>query len=374
MSLQPGGHFSGMPRALFSNTKMKLTRYFQICSLLVASSAPLRSESVLQPRVVIVALFEVGSDTGDHPGELQYWVEREKLDRVIPLPAAYHDVRANSEGTVIAIAAGMGNTNTTASIMALGLDPRFDLTKSYWLVAGIAGVDPADATIGAAIWADYVVEGDLAHEIDPREIPSDWETGYLPLGKKRPYEQPMKAYAPGQSFTLNSGLVHWAYALTKDTPLEDSEPLRLRRAAYTGFPNAQRPPFVLIGANLASSTYWHGIHLNRWANQWTRYYTGGAANYVTTAMEDTGALRALQFLTRAGKADDRRALILRTASNFDQQPPGGSAAENLAGEKVGGYSAYIPSLEAAHRVGSRVVHALVDGWSQYKDSPPATSP
>jgi purine nucleoside permease len=34
--------------------------------------------------------------------------------------------------------------------MALGLDPRFDLTKAYWLVAGIAGIDPADGSLGCA--------------------------------------------------------------------------------------------------------------------------------------------------------------------------------------------------------------------------------
>jgi len=28
----------------------------------------------------VVAMFERGADTGDEPGEYQYWVEREKLD------------------------------------------------------------------------------------------------------------------------------------------------------------------------------------------------------------------------------------------------------------------------------------------------------
>jgi len=31
----------------------------------------------------------------------------------------------------------------------------------------------------------------------------------------------------------------------------------------------------------------------------------------------------------------------------------------MSGESLGIYSAYIPSLEAAYRVGSRVVHAIV---------------
>ena len=63
--------------------------------------------------------------------------------------------------------------------------------------------------------------------------------------------------------------------------------------------------------------------------------------------------------------------MLRTASNYDMQWPGATAAESLGGEKLGVYSAYIPSLEAAHAVGSRVVHALVDGWDRYGDVPPS---
>ncbi len=64
----------------------------------------------------------------------------------------------------------MGNTNAATSIMALGLDPRFDLSR---VLAGRRhrGLDPADASVGSAVWADYVVEGDLGHEIDAREIP-----------------------------------------------------------------------------------------------------------------------------------------------------------------------------------------------------------
>jgi purine nucleoside permease len=53
--------------------------------------------------------------------------------------------------------------------MALGADPRFDLRQSHWLITGIAGISPSDGTIGSAVFADYVIDGDLAKEIDPRE-------------------------------------------------------------------------------------------------------------------------------------------------------------------------------------------------------------
>src|SRR5437016_10415781 len=85
-------------------------------------------------KVVVVTMFERGADTGDEPGEFQYWVEREKLDRVFAFPQAYRDLRMNSEG-VLGIVTGIGTAKAAASIMALGLDPRFDLRNAYWLVA-----------------------------------------------------------------------------------------------------------------------------------------------------------------------------------------------------------------------------------------------
>ncbi len=328
---------------------------------------------VIRPRVVVVAMFEIGEDTGDMPGEFQYWVEREKLDRVLPFPAGHRNLRLNADGTVLGIVTGMGNSNAAASIMALGLDPRFDLSKSYWLIAGIAGIDPADGSVGSAVWADFTVEGDLGHEIDAREIPSDWKTGYVPMRKKKPYQLPMQPAAErvDNAYQFNPDLLRWAYELTKDTELMETPEVLKFRSHYTDTPNALKPPSVSIGSNLASSTYWHGKLLNEWANDWVHYYTEGRGNYVTTAMEDTGTMRSLTNLTRAGRADVNRVLLLRTASNHDMQWPGATAAESLDGESIGHYSAFIPSVEAAHRVGSRVVHALVEGWSRYENEIPS---
>lgn len=130
---------------------------------------------------------------------------------------------------------------------------------------------------------------------------------------------------------------------------------------------------VLMGDNLSSSTFWHGALLDKWANDWVRYFTGGAGNFVTTAMEDSGTLYSLARLGKAGRVDPKRALVLRSASNFDMQWPGATAAESLHGEKLGpGYSAYMPSLDTAQLVGSKVVHALLDGWDKYADTPPGS--
>jgi purine nucleoside permease len=314
-------------------------------------------------KVVVIAMFERGEDTGDSPGEYQLWVEREHLDQVLPMPAGYHHVRLNKDG-VLGILTGVGTAKAAASVMALGLDPRFDLSKAYWLVAGIGGGDPADVSLGSAVWADHVIDGDLAYEIDAREIPADWPTGMVPLRKAKPYEQPVKRELEGEIYTLNPDLVGWAFRLTQNTPLADTEAMRTARARFDGFPNAMKPPFVARGDTMSSSTFWHGEKMDEWANAWVRYFTAGKGNFMIAAMEDTGTLQSLNLLANAGKADLRRVLVLRTVSNFDRQAPGTSAIDSLKSMVAGSYSAYMPALETAQIVGDKVVRYLIEHWRE----------
>lgn len=324
-------------------------------------------EEPLKIKVVVVTMFELGEDSGDRPGEFQNWVERLPLSETIDFPAGYRPLRLNREKSVLGVVTGIGTAKASATIMALGLDPRFDLTEAYWLVAGIAGVDPNDASVGSAAWAEWLVDGDISHEIDAREVPEDWPTGYIPLRLATPYEKPVPTNNEGAVYHLNSDLTQWAYDLTKDVDLGDNETIRDFRALYEGFPAAQEPPSVLLGDQLAAMTYWHGEKMNQWANDWTSYWTEGDGNFVTSAMEDTGTMQSLTFLSNAGKVDLDRVMVLRTASNYTMQYPGITAAESLSGEKLSskGYTAFIPSLEAAYLVGSTVVNELVDRWDEY---------
>jgi purine nucleoside permease len=323
-------------------------------------------------KVVIVTTFEVGNDTGDKPGEFQFWVEREHLDRVLPFPGGTHPLRTNASGDILGIVTGMTIGPSAASIMALGLDPRFDLTHAYWLLAGIAGVDPNVASVGSAAWAKFVVT-DIRQEMDPREAPSDWPYGIFAIGSTHAGAEPEPNrvwVTEPRTYPLNPALVDWAFNLTKNTPLQipviATPEVEAFRATYTGFPNAQKPPFVLIGDVLASDSYWHGLILNRWAEDWVRIHTKGQGRFTMTAMEDSGVAEALQRLDAMHRADFRRFLVLRTASNYSTQAPGHSAAESLTAPYIGG----IPALEAAYRVGSTVVHTLIAHWNQYRDHLP----
>jgi len=71
--------------------------------------------------------------------------------------------------------------------------------------------------------------------------------------------------------------------------------------------------------------------------------------------------------------DLNRVMVLRTVSNFDRQPKGMSAADSLASQRIGAYSGYLPSLEAAYTVGHTVVNELLTHWPQYEGTIPSAN-
>jgi len=340
---------------------MRLIMLFALCA------CSLSAQTRIPVKVVVVTMFEIGNDSGDTPGEFQHWYDGEHLTHRYALPAAYHDAMMNDDG-VLGIVTGIGTGRAAATIMALGTDPRFDLTHAYWVVAGIGGIDPAMGSLGSAVWSEWIVDGDLAYEIDPREAPKSWTTGYVPLRKSTPYEQP-RTEDSGIVFHLNPDLVQWAYNTTKNVDLGDTLEIKARRMEFAG-DNAQRPPFVLRGDNVSAMTFWHGKLMNQWARDWVKYQTDGNGTYAICGMEDTGTLQSLTWLAKAKLVDLQRVLVLRTASNYDQQRQGITAAESLAETKITKYSAFVPALKAAYKVGDTVVRDILAHWAHDRDALP----
>jgi purine nucleoside permease len=311
-------------------------------------------------RAVIVTTFEIGADTGDAPGEFQFWVEREHLDEVVDFPGGVHPLRTNADHTILGVVSGTTLVNATASMMALGLDPRFDLTHAYFLINGISGVDPQVASLGSAAWADFVVN-DVAREIDSREAPADWPYGIFPVGAQAPNPPSMKAvpWFASDLYPLNEKLTAWAFAQTKDLKLADDSQVAEFRAGFTGFPNAQKPPFVLIGDSFASDYFWHGTVMTQYARDWVRLQTGGKGRFAMTEMEDAGFMNAIGRLSAMHRVDANRVMVLRTASNFSEQRPGHSAVDSIMeGTHLGTRIA----LESAYLCGSTVLHNILAHW------------
>ena len=315
-------------------------------------------------------MFEQGEVTGDRPGEFQLWVERTPLTIQHEFPAGPYPLYANPEG-VLGICVGGGIANATASIMALGQDERFDLSQAYWLIAGIAGGDPEDTSLGSAVWARHVVDGDLLYEIDSREIPGEWPYGMIPLGGTEPASTP-EDISTGWTldtihFPLNAELADWAFSVSRTVPLADTPEMAAFRSRYRNHANAQHPPRVQQGDTLSASTYWHGRQLNRWANDWLKVYAGGSANFVTSNMEDSGTLTALGRLGRLELVDPQRVMVLRTVSNYTTPPADlpASASATLEYPNRGE-----PALEAAYQVGGAVVRELLADWEKWQQHTP----
>ena len=372
---------------------MRLSFAVLLAALLVAQGAAAKVP-VLHPKVVILGYFETSKAYGekgywgeaDRPGELHHWIEGLKLTRKLPVRGAFNPVWANADGSIIAMRIGPNSLHPAVNVTALGLDDRFDLSKSYWLINGIAGTSPETGTIGDAVWTDFVVNGDVAHEIDAREIPAGWSEGYFPAGSTAPYPQPrvppgsdedVRTWTGGfhanrarTTIMLNAALARWAYQRTARLTLPDTADMRTVRSDYDQ-PAARLAPKVGIGSTLSAETFWLGARLDGWARHWVSYMTDGRGTFRTTETNDAGAMVALAALAQAHRADPDRVMLLRAASNFDMPPKGVPASQQLVREGPQAFAGYLPSLDALYRVGLAVVTEITGHWARYAAHPPA---
>jgi purine nucleoside permease len=326
----------------------------------------------IEVRVVIVTTWEAAFGGKDRFGELQAWETGWPLTMSYPFPVGVHPLLYDPKTHVLAIVTGEATARAAASITALGLDPRFDLTHAYWIVAGTAGVDPNVASVGSAAWAHWVVDGDLAQEFDLRDAPADWPTGIIPYGRLSPYANPAppaRSSEGNMAYQLNPALADWAFARSKDVSLTDDAKLAAIRAPYAG--PAARAPFVLEGDALASARFWYGPHLNAWAERWTSYWTGGKGVFAMSAEEDTGIMQGLTQLAAAGRVDLARVLILRAGSDYTVGPPGMATADFMAQEVKASYPGTGEALANLYAVAAPVARFLADDWARTRATPPA---
>lgn len=304
-------------------------------------------------KVMIISMFEP---------EAAPWIAPLKLDQRIAVPglsADAPDLRCNDDDVCL-LTTGMGHANAAASTMAVALDPRLDLRRTYFLIAGIAGIDPAQGTLGSAAWARWVVDVGIAHEIDAREMPRGWKTGYFGVQTRGPGIKPKFDYRT-EAFQLDEALLQKALALTRHVVLDDSEQARAYRQRYRRAP-ANQPPKVIQCDTLGGDTWWHGHRLGQHARDWTRLLTDGRGVYCTTQQEDNATYNALARAAAAGRVDLKRLAVLRTGSNFDRPYPGQSAHASITAESGG----FLPATQNLYRVGHVLVQDIVRHWADWQ--------
>ncbi|EHH66950.1 purine-nucleoside phosphorylase [Gluconobacter morbifer] len=344
---------------------------FCLASALALSASAFAQESPKEEiRVLVVANFEVGQDTGDEPGEFQEWVERLHLDETVPIQGVPDTLRRNRDGVY-----GIVLRNGDLDLHALALDPRFDLHHTYWLFTGISGVNPNIASVGSVAWARWVVDGDALREIDDRTVPGGWPYGLYAIGASRPDTLPDNPNHYGsvtdvaqltKAYPLNQQLAAWAFRLSRSARLVDDRTIAERRRSWGGYPNARRAPFILMGETLGAERYWHGAPRNLWAENWVRLWTKGAGRFVMTNEESQRYQSDMRQLGRLGYIDPDRIMVLRSGSNFDMPPPGLAVTVSMGDEGPGQKIAY----ENNERAGEPVVQELVRHWDRYRDHLP----
>jgi len=109
----------------------------------LACGAAAQAQSPMPVKVLIITMFGP---------EAEPWIAPFALTQNIPVPGLspdYPALRCNADGVCL-LTTGMGHANAAASTLAATLDPRFDFRQAYFLIAGIAGIDPAQGTLGTA--------------------------------------------------------------------------------------------------------------------------------------------------------------------------------------------------------------------------------
>ncbi|MBI6557141.1 purine nucleoside permease [Pseudomonas veronii] len=310
----------------------------------------------IAPKVMLITMFAP---------EAQHWIERLKLTEEVPVPglsAEYPNIRCNAQ-QVCLMTTGMGQTNAAASTLALSLSPQFDLRRTYFLVAGIAGISPKHGTLGTAAWAHYLVEFGTQWELDSRDAPKDWPTGYLGINTQGPNQKPPLDYKT-EVFELNPKLQAKAFALSHSVKLDESKESAAWRQRYPNAP-ANQPPVVTQCDTLAGNTWFSGTRLSERAEVWTRLLTDDKGTYCTTQQEDNSTYEALLRASRTGRVDIQRLAVVRAGSDFDRPYPGYSEVDNLL--KYADQGGFAPALENLYRAGNPLVQDILTHWSEWEN-------
>ncbi|KKA28857.1 hypothetical protein TD95_000311 [Thielaviopsis punctulata] len=329
---------------------------------------PSRSGKI-SPKVLIFSLF---------PAEGDVWIDRWAESGLGDLHAVqsttpglcmlYPYVHCTADHSVCQVTTGMGEINAATTAMALGLSPLFNLTSTYIMVSGIAGVNPQRATLGSVAFAKYAVQVALQYEIDAREIPVSWSTGYVAYGTKRPLEFPQVLYGT-EVFELNAALRDDAVAMARNASMADSAAASEYRMRYKSMgalvAAATQPPSVMGCDTATSDVYFSGDLLSEAFQRTSEVWTNGSAEYCMTASEDNAILEVWVRLAIEGLADFSRVMVMRAGSNFDRPPTGVTAYEHLLVLNQNGFTI---AIDNTFNAGIQVVKGILSQWDcKYKD-------
>lgn len=267
-----------------------------------------RENQIYHPKLFIVNLFSLEQDP--------FLKEYDFVHNIsVPgLSSLYPYVHCTKNYDLCQVTTGEGEINAAVTITSLAMNPTFNLSETFFQVAGIAGCSPREATLGDAMYAEYVIQI-LEYEVDAREMPSNWTTGYFPFGTDDSSEYPENIYGT-EIFQLNGNLRDRAIALAKNVKLDNgTKANREFRETYDYAP-ANSTPKVIPCDSLTSDSYWFGQDFDETFGNYTKLITNGTAKYCGTQQEDSAVMTAFVRAGRYALVDFSRIVVLRTCSDF----------------------------------------------------------
>lgn len=322
---------------------------------LLAATTPVPAQRVVKALVI--------APTAD---EIAPWISYFGLTTqiaVLGLSPSSPSVSCNAGG-VCAVATGAGKANAAATIAALAFSGQLDLSASYFVIAELARIDPAQGTIDSAVWIGDAVDAGIAWEIDARTLPSGWTTGYLGIDATDPTQAPPVPFGT-EHYALDASLAAKAIALAGSATLEDTDAARAYRAMY-GSGAAIGAPAILRGATASSDTNWHGALLGQRAHDWVGIVAGSGATYATMQQNDNATIAALTAASHAGLCDATRIAVLHAAFAFDRPYPDQTAYDSLMADP----GARTSSLDNLVTAGAPLVADIVANWSEWQSGVP----
>lgn len=315
--------------------------------------------SKLAPKVFIISMYDGEEETWFGIPEFDLLAQNVTVSGFSP---QFPDAHCTVDGSICQLVTAMGEINAAVTLTSLVLSQKFDLTSTYFLVAGVGGINPEVATLASVTIARYAVQVALQYEFDPREIPANFSTGYVPIGSYTPDQYPTSIYGT-EVFELNDSLRKLAVGFARTATLNDSAEAIAYRALYEtpdGIYAAGTQPPSVVECDVATSDNWFsGRLLGEAFSNYTKLVTNGTGVYCNTAQEDNATLEALLRGHIAGLVDFSRIIIMRAASDMDRPYPGGAATTNLWWSDQG---AYAPALRNLYLAGVKIIEGIVGEW------------
>ncbi|KAK8104601.1 purine nucleoside permease-domain-containing protein [Apiospora kogelbergensis] len=317
----------------------------------------------IKPKVMIMTFFDAEGEIyltkSNATGALDFRGMRHRVPYASP---EFPDLHCTADGDACLMTTGEAEIQATATTMALLADPQLDLGETYWVLTGVGGGAPDQVTLGAITLARFTIQVGMSYEMDARELPPGFDTGYVPQGTVSP-EAAWGSVYNSEVFEVNAALRDAFTAMIDPARVADSAAAAAYRAHYAGVPRfapgAAAP--AVHHCDSATSDTWHtGALLAETHAKRVDLWTNGTGTYCTTAQEDGAVLGALVRGALEDRVDFARVAIVRTVSDFDRPYPGQSVMDNL----VNGTAGYPIAIENVWVAGDSIARGIINCWNE----------